>query len=35
MRTGSPFVKKSKLEDFSKGPVLKELGNYSTWAETN
>ena len=35
MRSGSPFVDKGKLGDLSKGPLLKELGNYSTWGETS
>lgn len=34
-RIAVPFVDKDKLGDFSKGLLLKELGNYSTWAETS
>ena len=35
MRIVSPFVDTGKLGDFSKDPLLKESGNYSTWAETS
>jgi len=31
---GSPFVDKGKLRTFLKDPLLKELRNYSAWAET-
>lgn len=35
IRIDSPFVDQDKLVDFSKGRLLKELENYSTWAETS
>jgi len=35
MNIGSPFMDKGRLRALLKDPLLKELGNYSSWAETS